>query len=66
MNLITIFPCIISGDMGIKFTIVIWLVTFVLSAMNLFLSRSKLQFDAFSSLFSWDMHKWTTIFSQFS
>jgi len=41
LNLIIILPCIILGNVGTKFMIIIWVITFGLSVVNLILSRSK-------------------------
>ena len=41
LNLIIILPCMIFGNVGTKFTIIIWFITFSLSVLNLILSRSK-------------------------
>lgn len=41
LNLIIILPCIIFGNVGTKFMMVIWFITIGLSVLNLILSRSK-------------------------
>lgn len=48
LNFIIILPCIIFGNVGTKFIIVVWLITFGLSVMNLILSRSKKELFVYS------------------